>query len=109
MNKTISINPSLFGISGSSKSKKNRERKSRPTNAPLISPNVLKNKLLKRIKEHKVQENEAQENNKTKLTNSTGGNISKPNLVDVGNYTDEFNDSISYLQTVSKQKKTGRD
>ena len=104
MNKTISINPSLFGIGGSSKTKK-RERKSRPTNAPLISPNVLKNKLLKRIKEHKVQENETQENNKTKLTNSKGESISKPNLVDVGNYTDEFNDSISYLQTLSKQKK----
>ena len=99
MNKTISINPSLFGIGGSSKTKK-RERKTRPTNAPLISPNVLKNKLLKRIKEHKVQEN-----NKTKLTNSKGESISKPNLVDVGNYTDEFNDSISYLQTLSKQKK----
>ena len=104
MNKTISINPSLFGIGGSSKTKK-REKKTRPTTAPLISPNVLKNKLLKRIKEHKVQENETQENNKTKLTNSKGESISKPNLVDVGNYTDEFNDSISYLQTLSKQKK----
>ena len=105
MNKTISINPSLFGIGGSSKTKKSRERKTRPTNAPLISPNVLKNKLLKRIKEHKVQENEHQENNKTKLTNSKGESISKPNLVDVGSYTDEFNDSINYLQTLSKQKK----
>ena len=105
MNKTISINPSLFGIVGSSKTKKSRERKTRPTNAPLISPNVLKNKLLKRIKEHKVQENEHQENNKTKLTNSKGESISKPNLVDVGSYTDEFNDSINYLQTLSKQKK----
>jgi hypothetical protein len=105
MNKTISINPSLFGIGGSSKTKKSREKKTRPTNVPLISPNVLKNKLLKRIKEHKVHENENQENNKTKLTNSKGESISKPNLVDVGNYTDEFNDSISYLQTLSKQKK----
>jgi len=104
MNKTISINPSLFGIGGSSKTKK-REKKPRPTNTPLISPNVLKNKLLKRIKEHKVQENEHQENNKTKLTNSKGESISKPNLVDIGSYTDEFNDSINYLQTLSKQKK----
>jgi hypothetical protein len=104
MNKTISINPSLFGLGGS-KTKKAREKKIRPKNAPLISPNVLKNKLLKRIKEHKVQENEDQENNKKKLSVSKGESTSKPNLVDIGNYTDEFNDSINYLQTLSKQKK----
>jgi hypothetical protein len=73
---------------------------------PLISPNVLKNKLLKRIKEHKVKENENQENNIKKMSDlaKDTSNI-KPNLVDIGNYTDEFNESISYLQTLSKQKK----
>ena len=48
-NKTISINPSLFSIGGA-KTKKSRDKKQKPTAAPLISPNVLKNKLLKRIK-----------------------------------------------------------
>ena len=102
MNKTISINPSLFSIGGSSRTKKNRDRKSHPKNIPLISPNVLKNKLLKRIKEHKVKETENQENNKKKLSDTT---VSKSNLVDIENYNDEFNDSINYLQTLSVKTK----
>ena len=53
-NKTISINPSLFSIG---KTKKKREKIPKAV-VPLISPNVLKNKLLKRIKEHKLKETE---------------------------------------------------
>lgn len=113
-NKKIDINPDLFNIGGSSKTRKKREKKQKPTNVPLISPNVLKNKLLKRIKEHKIKETENLENNKRKLPEingeNTGGNNkvstdNKLNSTDLGNYTDEFNDSINYLQTLSKQKK----
>ena len=117
-NKKIDINPDLFNIGGSSKTRKKREKKQKPTNVPLISPSVLKNKLLKRIKEHKIKETENLENNKRKLPEingesngesnggSNGGNTTnKTNEIDLGNYTDEFNDSINYLQTLSKQKK----
>ena len=109
-NKKIDINPDLFNIGGSSKTRKKREKKQKPTNVPLISPNVLKNKLLKRIKEHKIKETENLENNKRKLPENKGGSIkvttdNKLNSTDLGNYTDEFNDSINYLQTLSKQKK----
>jgi hypothetical protein len=108
MSKQISINPDLFSIG---KTRKKREKKQKPEKVPLISPNVLKNKLLKRIKEHKIKETEGLDNNKKKLptsasnNTSTGVGASKPNLVDLSDYTDEFNDSINYLQTLSKQKK----
>lgn len=96
MSKTIQINPSLFNSGGSLfKTKKNREKKQKPIIAPLISPNALKNKLLKRIKEHKKEE----------FSDSTGA--SKKNTIsDIGIYTDEFNDSIEYLKHLSSFKKT---
>jgi hypothetical protein len=99
-NKTISINPSLFSV-GKSKTKNNREKKSKPTNVPIISPNVLKNKLLKRIKEHKQKETKDLDNNKRRL-NPEQENLNKLN--EMSTFTDEFNDSIQYLQTLSKQK-----
>ena len=103
MSKQISINPDLFSIG---RTRKKREKKQKPEQAPLISPNVLKNKLLKRIKEHKIKETEGLDNNKKKLPQAnTTASVSKPNLVDLSDYTDEFNDSINYLQTLSKQKK----
>jgi len=102
MSKQISINPDLFSVG---RTRKKREKKQKPEKAPLISPNVLKNKLLKRIKEHKIKETEGLVNNKKKLPTSASVSVSKPNLVDLSDYTDEFNDSINYLQTLSKQKK----
>jgi hypothetical protein len=101
MSKQISINPDLFSVG---RTRKKREKKQKPEKAPLISPNVLKNKLLKRIKEHKIKETEGLDNNKKKLPQANTS-VSKPNLVDLSDYTDEFNDSINYLQTLSKQKK----
>lgn len=107
MNKTIDINPSLFSLS---RTKKNKGKKERPNKIPLISPNVLKNKLLKRIKEHKKKETENMDKKldiKTNTSNSNSNNDNnlKPDLVDLKSYTDEFNDSLNYLQTLSKQKK----
>ena len=68
-NKTISINPSLFSVGSHSRSKKNRDRKEKNKVTPLISPNILKNKLLKRIKEHKNRENN-NNNSKIETTNN---------------------------------------
>lgn len=98
-NKTISINPGLFSLNGS-KTKKNREKKQKPTITPLISPNVLKNKLLKRIKEHKLRETESLDSKKNPSETPIITTASEPNT-----FSDEFSESINYLQTLSKQKK----
>ena len=85
--KTIQINPELFKISGN-KTRKNKEKKELSIN-PVISPNNLKNKLLKRIKEHKTQE------------------IKKPKAIETekSNYTDEFYGALDYLSDLTKKQK----
>ena len=101
-NKTISINPGLFSLNGS-KTKKKREKKEKPTITPLISPNLLKNKLLKRIKEHKLRETENLDS-KRKQPDLEVTTVSNSNMP-INTFSDEFSESIDYLQTLSKQKK----
>lgn len=100
-NKTISINPSLFHL-GKSKSKTRKAREKKPL--PIISPNVLKNKLMKRIKEHKQRE--TQEDKKTAKP-SFQVNVRPSTSTTSSAYVneeDEFGDSLQYLQTLAKQK-----
>jgi len=65
---------------------------------------------LKRIKEHKKRETEGLDKKPTDKTINvnTSTTESKPHLVD-SLYNDEFNDSLNYLQTLSKQKKIDED
>jgi hypothetical protein len=93
--KTIQINPELFRMSGG-KSRKVREKKEHPI-APIISPNNLKTKLLKRIKDHKTKEiNDLKHNSSSKSV--IGEKI-------VNAYTDEFHSAINYLSDLSKKQK----
>jgi hypothetical protein len=94
--KTIQINPELFKISGG-KSRKNRDKKELTLN-PNVTPNNLKNKLLKRIKDHKTSGpnnvNRPNNANKTSKTNDTSDN-----------FTDEFYGALNYLSDLSKKQK----
>jgi len=117
-NKTISINPSLFTIGGS-KTKKNKEKNQKTNIKPLISPNILKNKLLKRIKEHKNKEQQNIEHKNINQQNINQQNINQQNKFELfdnlnsnKNFkcdSDEFTESIDYFQTLSKQRKTNKD
>ena len=84
--KIIQINPELFNQSI-------KKEKVKPK--PMISPNIIKNKFLKRIKEHKLKEIERSQIKGQ--NNENDANTSK--------YSDEFNDSIEYLQNISNQQK----
>jgi len=95
--KTIQINPELFKVSGQ-KTRKNREKKELQIN-PIISPNNLKNKLLKRIKEHKTKEIQQ---NMTKPSNNILSNASTTNIAE---YSDEFYGAINYLSELTKKQK----
>ena len=101
--KTIQINPALFTVS---KTRKNHHAGSRSGTgekkmAPLISPNQLKTQLLRRIKEHKNREND--DGRKTKQeTHSLKTSVSETQ--DIGAYTDEFEESLNYLKSLSNQK-----
>ena len=90
MNKTIEINPSLFHVGSKNKTPKNKSVK----NKPIINPSVLKHKFLKRIKQHKSDELKNQMSF-NEATIKTGEEPVK----------DEFEESIRYLQELSKETK----
>lgn len=99
--KKIEINPALFNMGG--KTKKNREKKEKPIVAPIISPNIIKNKLLKRIKEHKSKEIKEIKDLEVS-SKKESQDFSSPRLVDINSYSNEFNDSIEYLNSLSREK-----
>ena len=100
--KTIQINPELFKIPGSAKTRKNREKKELKL-TPIISPNNLKNKLLSRIKEHKSKETA------TINSNKSNGNSTSNNSNGTSNYSDEFHGAMNYLSDLTKKQKNDKE
>ena len=97
--KTIQINPELFKIPGASKTRKNKEKKELKL-TPVITPTNLKNKLLKRIKDHKLQETKPGIEPKSKPVNNKNNSNS---------YSDEFYGAMDYLSDLSKKQKNERE
>lgn len=116
MNKTIEINPALFNV-GYNKSKKDRKHNNKTAkNKPIINPSVLKKKFLKRIKEHKEDEtkksnissNKSNSQSKQHSRGSRGRRVSRGSTDSTNNideFSDDFNESIQYLQKLSDAKK----
>lgn len=103
-NKTISINPALFNV-GSKKTKKNEKKPSAKKKVtPIISHNVLKNKLLNRIKEHKQRENSLK--SKDISINIDDAHIKENlNTINKEDDNDEFQESLIYLQSLANKNK----
>lgn len=93
--KTIQINPELFRLP-SNKTRKVRERKEINL-VPIVSPTSLKNKLLKRIKEHKNKEFNTKIN--TENYSSSKDETNKQ-------YEDEFYGAVNYLSDLAKKQKS---
>jgi hypothetical protein len=105
--KTIQINPELFKIPGGGKTRKNRDKKElTPMLSPMISPNNLKNKLLKRIKDHKLRETKGHDSSNSS-NSSKGSKSSKASAKEtvVNSYSDEFYGAMNYLSDLSKKQK----
>ena len=103
--KTIKINPDLFnGSYSSEKTRKNREKKEKPTVPINLNESSLKKQFLNRIKEHKNREKNDLDKQNTKI------NINQNILSNDNNQeTDEFYDSIQYLTLLSKKQKDNND
>ena len=86
--KKISINPEFFNLT-SKKKKKKKTRKQKP-DFSLVKPNTIKQKLIQKVKQHKNNELEQLKDNKNKNDQHEV-------------FSDDFKNSIDYLQSLSKK------
>lgn len=103
--KTIVINPELFTVSGSSKTRKNRASaapKKQMQIAPAISTSRLQNKLLKRVSELR---NKEIHNHSSMSKNPATKQVKNKNNIEQKeqHIYQEFDDSMSYINNL-KQK-----
>ena len=94
LKKTIQINPDLFNI-GSKKKKKKERKKINPFSSAL-KPNDVKKQLIERVKAHHKKKKEAIENEKKKEQEEKI-------------FTNDFTDTVSYLNDLTKQNKKKRE
>jgi hypothetical protein len=92
--KIIKINSNFF----SNKNKTQKTKKEKIT-MPLINPSILKKNLINRVKAYKNKEGLVVKDNINTIHNTKNDNT------DIATFTDEFNDSINYLNILSKKRK----
>jgi len=100
--KQIKINPELFNVSAGKS--KNKTEKKRPIIQPIINPNTLKKQFLNRIKEHKTKEQNINDESKAISATATSS-ITDQSNGSSNTFTDEFYDSINYLNSLSSKHK----
>ena len=101
--KIIEINPELFKISKKS-TRKNRNVKEKSNISipkPIIKTNAFKQKLLKRIQEHKKKENE----NKKNIHDDDYNNINLDEHYDDEQPNNELDDALNFFETVKTKEK----
>jgi hypothetical protein len=91
--KIIEINPDLFSLKKTFKNKK--EKKQKPNIE--VKSNQVKKELLKKIKDY-------QKKNQDDNTEKTNSNTSNNNDIDDQSFNDEFNTSLSFLQSLNEKK-----
>ena len=96
--KTIQINPDLFKLQGSSKSRTRSNRERKKIEKP-ITPNLLKRQLIERIKDHKkrLEQTEAPRNSGSKNV------IVHEKIDESKDDDDEFIMSMNYLSSLSEK------
>lgn len=96
-NKKININPALLIVGNErNKTKKRREKSEKNIPSHIISPNLLKNKLLQKIKNYKNKETAKLGDNNKKNNETT--------VIASVNTNNEFEKSIEYFATLTTQQ-----
>lgn len=100
--KTIQINPELFKLSSNgNKTRKNREKKELSL-TPIVSPNKLKTKLLKRIQDFKKNEVKGANDKRTTSDKSSSNKSATPTSNNKAVANDEFYGALEFLQKKKK-------
>jgi hypothetical protein len=107
--RTITIDPSMYSISKKSKRSARNSDKTTPTTLkqrPFIRPNTLKKKLLEKIKQH--QQRKQYRENTTSPASISSVSESIPVTPESSNtsFANSFNNSLSYLQSLSNNRQT---
>ena len=107
--KTISVDPQLFHLSGSKKTRKNRDVSAPKVSIPkpIISASSIKQKLLNRVKKYKNEENKKTNVINTKYVNRNNDDDYGNNDDDANdaNDEDEFSNAMNYFEQMTNKKK----